>query len=88
MRPDCNTHFQEILKRLKDIEHILDTTNGYKPVKTIKALARGAVLGSVDLMQELSTIKNELNNRVDKLELELKKIKDKINEISEVINDG
>lgn len=74
-------------KRIEKIEHILDITNGYKPVKTIKALAKGAVCGTVDLMQELSSIKNEFENKINKLELEIKKIKAKINEISEVIND-
>lgn len=67
--------------RLINIEHILDITNGYKPVKTIKALSYGAVLGTVNLQEALSSWKFEIDK-------EIQKIKNKLNEILEVINNG
>ena len=67
--------------RVKRIEGFLGFHNGDDLPETSKALAYGAVHGTVNLMQELSEIKFKLND-------EIAKIKDKLNEILEVINNG
>ena len=67
--------------RVKRMEEFLGFHNGDDLPETSKALAYGAVHGTVDLMQELSEIKFQLND-------EIGKIKHKLNEILEVINNG
>lgn len=56
-----------IEERLDNIEHILDTTNGYKPVKTIKEIAKGTAMGTANLAQELSNWKFEIDKKFDKI---------------------
>lgn len=72
--------------KIDEIDRVLEIKKGYQPVKTIKELSKGAISGTVDLFSEMSSIKFELEKKIEEIEKEIKKIKDKINEISEVIN--
>ena len=64
-------------------------------VETIMAVAKGTVEGTANFMMEIGILRNKyekgfnkLKERITLLESEIKKIKDKLNEILEVINDG
>ena len=68
---------------------------GGDSINTIKAVAKGTLLGQINFMQEISRKQNDCSNSFEeikeefkKINKEFKKIKDKLNEISEVINNG
>lgn len=61
-------------ERVDEIEHILDTTNGYKPVKTIKEVAKGTAMGTANFMQEISLWKNDIFTKMEKMETSIEKL--------------
>ena len=65
---------EEINKRLDKIDNILDITDGYKPVKTIKNLTKGVAEGTANFMQEMSIWKLEMSNRIKKILILMEKI--------------
>ncbi|MHA1440246.1 MAG: hypothetical protein ACTSPK_00090 [Candidatus Heimdallarchaeota archaeon] len=72
--------------RIRECEKILDTTNGYKPVKTIKALAKGTIMGTVNLAEQLALWKHEIDKKFNIICDKLKNIEEKGEENGRINN--